>query len=80
MRCMAVYMCLRVRHDAVVLTSRCVGGRKPFGQDVEIDYEVMSDQDWEEEPEGESLSVSVGHCQESCSCACWQCHFAHHTY
>lgn len=39
--------------------ARCVSGRKPFGQDVEIDYEVMSDQDWEEEPEGESLSVSV---------------------
>lgn len=37
---------------------RAVSGRKPFGQDVELDYEVMSDQDWEEEPEGESLSVS----------------------
>ena len=23
-----------------------------------MDYEVMSDQEWEEEPEGESLSVS----------------------
>lgn len=23
-----------------------------------MDYEVMSDQDWEEEPEGEELSVS----------------------
>eukprot|EP00775_Hariotina_reticulata_P013519 gene13519-13644_t len=37
--------------------SRHVSGRRPFERDVELDYEVMSDQDWEEEPEGESLSV-----------------------
>lgn len=36
-----------------------VSGRRPFGKDVELDYEEMSDQDWEEEPEGESLSVSM---------------------
>jgi hypothetical protein len=35
-----------------------VRGRRPLGTDAELDYEVMSDQDWEEEPEGESLSVS----------------------
>jgi hypothetical protein len=29
-----------------------------LGKDVQLDYEEMSDQDWEEEPEGESLSVS----------------------
>lgn len=40
-----------------------MSGRRPFGRDVELDYEVMSDQDWEEEPEGESLSVSK--CQDS---------------
>jgi hypothetical protein len=37
---------------------RSVRGRRPLGQEAELDYEVMSDQDWEEEPEGESLSVS----------------------
>lgn len=30
-----------------------------MGKDVQLDYEEMSDQDWEEEPEGESLSVSA---------------------
>lgn len=30
--------------------------RRPLGQDPSIDYEVMSDIDWEEEPEGSSLS------------------------
>lgn len=39
--------------------SGVVAGRHPFSKDPELDYEVMSDQDWEEEPEGESLSVSV---------------------
>lgn len=41
-----------------MLLCRAICGRKPFGQDVELDYEVMSDQDWEEEPDGENLSVS----------------------
>lgn len=36
-----------------------LGGRHPLGKDVQLDYEEMSDQDWEEEPEGESLSVSA---------------------
>ena len=37
--------------------SKCVGPRKPFGQDKELfDYEYESDDDWEEEPAGESLS------------------------
>jgi len=35
-----------------------VCGRRPFGRDPGLDYEVMSDEEWEEEPEGESLSVS----------------------
>ena len=30
--------------------------RRYLGQDATLDYEVMSDQDWEEEPEGMSLS------------------------
>lgn len=34
-----------------------MSGRRPLGKDVQLDYEEMSDQDWEEEPEGESLSV-----------------------
>ena len=37
-----------------------VGPRRPFVKDTanELDYSVMSDQEWEEEPEGgESLSV-----------------------
>ena len=38
--------------------SKCVGPRRPLGQDKEaFDYEYDSDDDWEEEPaEGESLS------------------------
>ena len=32
-------------------------GRKPFAKEPTLDYEVMSDEEWEEEPEGESLSV-----------------------
>lgn len=51
----ACMSCMRPR-------SAAVAGRRPFGKDVALDYEVMSDQDWEEEPEGESLSVSA---------ACW---------
>jgi len=33
-----------------------VTGRNPLAQDQSMDYEVMSDIDWEEEPEGSSLS------------------------
>lgn len=33
-----------------------VGPRRPLGRDETLDYEVMSDIDWEEEPEGSSLS------------------------
>ncbi|GLC34867.1 hypothetical protein PLESTM_000248400 [Pleodorina starrii] len=39
-------------------TSSSVTGRRPFGRDVSLDYEVASDEEWEEEPEGESLSDS----------------------
>ncbi|KAF5832725.1 hypothetical protein DUNSADRAFT_11275 [Dunaliella salina] len=38
------------------LRSPVVSGRRPFGRDPGLDYEVMSDEEWEEEPEGESLS------------------------
>ncbi len=34
-------------------------GRRPLAKDAELDYEVMSDEEWEEEPEGENLSVSL---------------------
>lgn len=33
--------------------SPTVGPRRPFAKDDALDYEVMSDLDWEEEPEGE---------------------------
>uniref|UniRef100_A0A1D2ABW9 Chromatin assembly factor 1 subunit A dimerization domain-containing protein n=1 Tax=Auxenochlorella protothecoides TaxID=3075 RepID=A0A1D2ABW9_AUXPR len=33
-----------------------VGPRRPWARDPVLDYEVMSDLDWEEEPEGTSLS------------------------
>lgn len=43
---------------AVCGCSDKVKARNPWGRDAAMDYEVMSDQEWEEEPEGESLSVS----------------------
>ncbi|KXZ53221.1 hypothetical protein GPECTOR_7g1114 [Gonium pectorale] len=39
-------------------TSTAVTGRRPLGRDSSLDYEVASDEEWEEEPEGESLSDS----------------------
>ncbi|GIL73783.1 hypothetical protein Vretimale_5354 [Volvox reticuliferus] len=39
-------------------SSTSVTGRRPFGRDSALDYEVASDEEWEEEPEGESLSDS----------------------
>lgn len=36
--------------------SNIIGPRKPFGKESNLDYEVMSDIDWEDEPEGSSLS------------------------
>ncbi|BDA41437.1 probable chromatin assembly factor 1 subunit FSM at N-terminal half [Coccomyxa sp. Obi] len=36
--------------------SLTVKGRRPLAKDAELDYEVMSDEEWEEEPEGENLS------------------------
>lgn len=33
-----------------------VGPRRPLGKDETLDYEVLSDLEWEEEPEGSSLS------------------------
>ncbi|CAL8461841.1 g1372 [Coccomyxa elongata] len=36
--------------------SLTVKGRRPLAKDDELDYEVMSDEEWEEEPEGENLS------------------------
>ena len=38
------------------LEGGAVGPRRFFGKDPSLDYEVMSDEDWEEEPEGSSLS------------------------
>ncbi|KAK9846650.1 hypothetical protein WJX81_008416 [Elliptochloris bilobata] len=36
--------------------SNVVTGRRPLARDDSMDYEVMSDQEWEEEPDGEDLS------------------------
>lgn len=44
---------------AIVWCSHVIRGRKPDAKDPNLDYEVMSDEEWEEEPEGESLSVSI---------------------
>lgn len=41
------------------LCSPSVSGRRPLGLDPVLDYDVMSDEDWEEEVEGESLSQQV---------------------
>lgn len=38
-----------------VLCSRIVGARKVFLKDPNLDYEIMSDEEWEEEPEGEDI-------------------------
>ena len=46
-------------HDKASCCSAVVRGRRPLGKDPELDYTVMSDEEWEEEPEGESLSVGV---------------------
>ena len=35
--------------------SDTVAPRRPFVQDGTMDYEVLSDEEWEEEPEGEEL-------------------------
>ena len=45
--------------DNAPCCSAVVRGRKPLGKDPEVDYTVMSDEEWEEEPEGESLSVGI---------------------
>ncbi len=55
-------MSVAASHEKVVRLVCCsltVKGRRPLAKDVELDYEVMSDEEWEEEPEGENLSVSL---------------------
>ncbi|KAI8472554.1 MAG: hypothetical protein J3K34DRAFT_519599 [Monoraphidium minutum] len=42
-----------------------VAGRRPLGRAPELDYDVMSDEDWEEEPEGESLSEDADDASEA---------------
>ena len=46
-------------HACSTVCSSGVRPRKPFGRDMTLDYEVESDQDWEEEPEGEDIMVSL---------------------
>lgn len=38
-----------------VLCSRIVGARTVFRKDPNLDYDIMSDEEWEEEPEGEDI-------------------------
>ena len=60
------WVCTRCRPPARGLTetnaccSQAVGPRNPWGKDPALDYDVMSDMEWEEEPDGESLSVRLG--------------------
>ena len=41
------------------LCSKVVKPRRPFAMDPQLDYSVMEDEEWEPEPEGDSLSVSL---------------------
>lgn len=41
------------------LCSNVVKPRRPFAKDPQLDYTVMEDEEWEPEPEGDSLSVSI---------------------
>jgi hypothetical protein len=41
--------------------SACITGRRPTARDVAaLDYDVDSEEDWEEEPEGTDLEVGCG--------------------
>ena len=44
--------------DKQTCCSAVVKPRRFLAQDPEVDYEVMSDEEWEAEPEGEDLLVS----------------------
>ncbi|MEW5297514.1 MAG: hypothetical protein WDW36_000719 [Sanguina aurantia] len=50
---------------SVSRVSPSVSGRRPLGLDPVLDYDVMSDEDWEEEVEGESLSQQGDDAEES---------------
>lgn len=50
--------------------SLTVKGRRPLAKDAELDYEVMSDEEWEEEPEGENLSVGLIVMSYRCQALC----------
>jgi hypothetical protein len=41
-----------------VVSSALVKPRQPQAKDPDVDYEVMSDEEWEEEPEGEELDCA----------------------
>jgi chromatin assembly factor 1 subunit A len=39
--------------------SKNINGRKPFAKDADVfDYDVDSDEEWEDEPDGESIASS----------------------
>ena len=39
-----------------LLCSKVIMPRRPFAKDADLDYDVMEDEEWEPEPEGDSLS------------------------
>lgn len=42
------------------MCSKAVSSRRILWKDADMDYEVLSDEEWEEEPEGEELDGSDG--------------------
>lgn len=59
----------------LVYVSGCserVRPRMPLGKDELLDYDYMSDEEWEEEPEGESISVPASFpFKRACMLRCW---------
>ena len=48
----------RQKHPSNVY-SKVIKPRRPFAMDPQLDYSVMEDEEWEPEPEGDSLSVRI---------------------
>lgn len=57
-----VHYQLRVEQATKLTDGACsdvIKPRRPFAKDPALDYEVMEDEEWEPEPEGDSLSVRL---------------------
>ena len=68
-------MCAHMSSFASVNPSFCSTAVRPrhyLGRDETLDYEVMSDLDWEEEPEGEERSWFLSHTPGSSVIDCCQ--------